>query len=92
MVNRMINPEKKFKDLKNNQIEKISNWLFDETLSYYQSHHCMPDKQNRKRILDTVYCKIKSASIWIPYEEIRRYYLSKLIQYEKRIQRKMSDL
>lgn len=92
MVNKMVNPDKKFKDLKNNQIEKISNWLFEETFFYYQSHNCMPDKQNRIRILDAVYCKIESAFIWIPYEEIRRYYLSKLIQYEKRIQRKMSDL
>ena len=87
----MKNPSRVYKDLKQKQKMKISNWLYTETYWFYQKHDRMPDKSERKVILNTVYAKIKGAAIWIPYEEIEKYYQSRLEQYEIRIQREIAE-
>ena len=87
----MKNPSRVYKDLKQKQKMKISNWLYIETYWFYQKHDRMPDKSERKVILNTVYAKIKGAAIWIPYEEIEKYYQSRLEQYEIRIQREIAE-
>lgn len=87
----MKNPNRVYKDLKQKQKMKISNWLYIETYWFYQKHDRMPDKSGRKVILNTVYAKIKGAAIWIPYEEIEKYYQSRLEQYEIRIHREIAE-
>ena len=57
------NPSRVYKDLKQKQKMKISNWLYTETYWFYQKHDRMPDKSERKVILNTVYAKIKGAAI-----------------------------
>jgi hypothetical protein len=49
----------------------------------------MPGKSQREAILFSVYDKIQSAEIWIPYQEVKKYYLSRLIHFEKRIIRSL---
>lgn len=85
------NPNRVFKDLKQKQKEKISNWLYIETYRYYETNKRMPDDTERDAILETVYTKIKGSAIWIPFDEIVAYYLKKLSQYEIRIQRELAD-
>jgi len=80
-----MNPNKTFKDLKTKQRETISEWLYSEAYQYYQRNSRMPDKSQREIILDAVYDKIQNADIWIPYHEVKKYYLSRLIHFEKRI-------
>jgi len=45
----------------------------------------LPDHSERQSILDTVFVKIKGAGIWIPYNEVEKYYHSKKSRYEPRI-------
>ena len=85
------NPNKTFKDLKQKQKEKISEWLYIETLDFWRSNNRMPNKLERRYILDTVYDKIISASIWIPYKEVAAYYQSRLNKYIQRVQRETSN-
>lgn len=85
------NPNRVFKDLKQKQKDKISNWLYIETYRYYESNKRMPNDIERDAILEIIYTKIKGAAIWIPFEEIAAYYLKRLSQYEIRIQRELAE-
>lgn len=85
------NPNRVFKDLKQKQKGKISNWLYIETYRYYETNKCMPNDTECNAILETVYTKIKGAAIWIPFEEISAYYQKRLPQYEIRIQREFAE-
>ena len=82
-----MNPNKTFDDLKMRQREDISEWLFLETYRFYKLKSRMPNKSERNTILDNVYNKIRESGVWIPYNEVRKYYLSRLIHFEKRILR-----
>lgn len=82
-----MNPNKIFKDLKMKQREMISEWLYTETYQFFLKNSRMPNKSQREIILDAVYDKIQNADIWIPYHEVKKYYLSRLIHFEKRIMR-----
>lgn len=85
------NPNKTFKDLKQKQKARISEWLYIETLNFWRSNNRMPTKPDFDSILDIVYEKIKSAAIWIPYKEVAAYYQSRLNKYSQRIQRETSE-
>ncbi|MGN0509042.1 MAG: hypothetical protein ACI4GX_07380 [Ruminococcus sp.] len=87
----LINLNKTFKDLKQKQKEKISEWLYIEILNFWKCNNRMPNKLERRYILDTVYDKIISASIWIPYKEVAAYYQSRLNKYRQRVQRETSN-
>lgn len=85
------NPNKKLKELKQNQKKKIADWLYIETYHFYQHNSRIPDGSECNAIVDTVYTKIKGAGIWIPFEEIVIYYQKKLPQYETRIFREFAE-
>ena len=42
-----MNPNKRFNDLKMKQRERIQEWLYTETLCYYQNNDRMPEKSER---------------------------------------------
>ena len=69
-----MNPNKRFNDLKMKQRERIQEWLYTETLCYYQNNDRMPEKSEREVILKCVYDKC---------------FLSRLIHFEKRILREI---
>ena len=84
-----MNPNKRFNDLKMKQRERIQEWLYTETLCFYRNNDRMPDKSEREIILKCVCDKIEAADIWIPYGEVKKYFLSRLIHFEKRILREI---
>lgn len=83
----LLNMDKRFGHLKQKQKEKISEWLYLETLEFYNLNGKMPNKNRRNEILNTVYEKIQENSIWIPYSEVVRFYQAHFNKYEKRIKR-----
>ena len=85
-----MNPNKHFTDLKMKQRESIQEWLYIETLCFYRNNDRMPNKSEREIIIKYVYNRIRTADIWIPYGEVKKYYLSRLIHFEKRILREIS--
>lgn len=84
-----MNPNKRFTDLKMKQRELIQEWLYSETLCFYRTNDRMPQKSEREVILKCVCDNIEAADIWIPYGEVKKYYLSRLIHFEKRILREI---
>ena len=84
-----MNHNKNFTDLKMKQRERIQEWLYAETLCFYRDNNHMPNKLDRDIILKRVCIKIENADIWIPFGEVKKYYLSHLIHFEKRVLREI---
>lgn len=79
-------PNKTYKDLRQKQKAKISEWMFRAVCEHYQEHGEMPGDEAAEKITARIYDKIKSLAIWVPYDEVHRAFLSKLPRYETRIQ------
>ena len=85
MINgKLLQTDKRFSQLKEKQKEKISNWLYDEYKRVYDRVGQPPDSRCNDKILDAAYAKIEEAEIWIPYDEVRKYFFSKNNAYRKR--------
>lgn len=78
-------PNKTYKDLRQKQKSKISNWMFQMVCEYYDEHSAMPEGEAAEQITTKIYDKITSLAIWIPYDEVYHVFLSKLPRYEARI-------
>ena len=78
-------PNKTYKDLRQKQRARISDWMFQAVSKYYKEHGKMPEGETAEQITARIYDKIKSLAIWVPYDEVHRAFLSKLPRYEKRI-------
>ncbi|PDX97083.1 transposase [Bacillus pseudomycoides] len=69
---------KKWSHLRQQQQERISNWLRREYTKFVQLNHRRPKKYEHDEILSEVMDRIEEREIWIPYGEVKRYYLSKI--------------
>ncbi len=78
-------PNKTYKELKQKQKAKIGEWAFQSTCEYYREHGKMPEGDAAEKIAARVYDKVKSAAIWVPYDEFYKAFLHKLPRYEARI-------
>lgn len=80
------NPNKKYKDLKQKQKARISDWMFREVCEFYKIHNRMPLGDELNVLAETVYTKIKGAAIWVPYNEFLAVFQKKLNSFHERIQ------
>lgn len=81
-------PNKTYKELKQKQKAKIGEWSFRSVCEYYREHGGMPEGEAAEKIAAQVYEKVKSAAIWVPYDEFYKAFLHKLPRYEARITEK----
>ena len=82
------NPNKQYKELKQKQKQKIAEWMFEQVYTYYQKHHSIPSNDVCHLLVDLVYQKICNYSIWVPYDEVIKRFLSGLPKWEIRIKEK----
>ena len=78
-------PNKTYKDLRQKQKARISDWMFRAVCDYYSEHVKMPEGEAAEQITARIYDKIKSLAIWVPYNEVCRAFQGKLPRYETRI-------
>jgi len=81
---RLLQTDKPFSQLKQTQKEKINEWLYQEYRTLYRQIGKIPDSRHNDTILFAVYEKIEAAEIWIPIEEIEKYYFSRKTAFRKR--------
>ena len=82
---RQTQPNRTYADLRQKHKAKIADWMFRSVCDYYREHGEMPEGAATSAITDTVYQKIVSTCIWVPYDEVHRKLLSELPGYEARI-------
>ena len=61
----LIRTDKQFRNLKNSQKEKISNWLYDEYKNAYDKIGKVPDSIRNEEIVSAVYEKIEKCGICV---------------------------
>lgn len=81
---RLLQTDKKFSALKRSQQEKISGWLWEEYKTEAKKHGIPLVKKQKEEILDCVYEKIQECEIWIPYDEVKQYFGSRLARWNRR--------
>ncbi len=79
------NSNKKYKDLKQKQKSKISDWMFREVCEFYRLHNRMPSEDELNVLAKIVFVKIKGAAIWVPYDEFLAAFQKKLNHFHDRI-------
>ncbi|MGH1145839.1 transposase [Bacillus pseudomycoides] len=77
---------KKWSHLRQQQKERISNWLRREYTKFVQLNHRRPKKYEHDEIISEVMDRIEEREIWIPYREVKRYYLSKIGKWFRKIE------
>lgn len=78
---------KKWSHLRQQQRERISNWLRREFFVFVKIHHRKPKKYEHDEIILAVMDKIHDQDIWIPYGEVERYYKSKVGNWYRKMER-----
>ena len=80
---KLLQTNKKFSDLKLSQKEFISNLIREEYLSFIDENGFAPKDESKADMLDRVYSQIKERDIWIPFNEIKKEFLSKIVKLSK---------
>lgn len=78
---RMNNPNKKYKELKQKQKARISDLMYRETDRFLQEKKQPPDDNEVVQIAERVYCRIQGRGFWIPYGEVLNEYQKKMSTY-----------
>jgi len=81
-------PNKKYKDLKQKQKAKIADWMFLETNIFFMENGRLPVEGEIEALAKSIYEKICSLVIWVPYEELLKEYIKKLPRYAERVKEK----
>lgn len=84
---KLLQMDKKFSNLKMKQRDKITAWVYEEYIKYYDDNHREPDNAGDTQIVEAVLRKISKAEIWIPNEEIYDYYARKKSHLAERRER-----
>lgn len=83
---RMNNPNKKYKELKQKQKARISDLMYQETDRFLQEKKQPPDNNEVVQIVERVYCRIQGLGFWIPYGEVLNEYQKKCSHILQRLQ------
>ncbi|MEN3156411.1 hypothetical protein [Priestia aryabhattai] len=75
---RFVQTNKKFSALKQKQKEWITNELRHRYINATNYPHTKLLPKKRDQILDQIYDLIEEKEIWIPYDEVKKYYFSKI--------------
>lgn len=87
---KLLQTNKKFSHLKRSQQERINEWLYNEYRRIYADINLPPDSRYNDEILCAVNEKIEKARIWLPFNELRKYFISKKVHFRKRYEREIN--
>ena len=85
---RLLRTDKQFRNLKQRQKEQISAWLFEEYHRIWQEIGREPPPSDNQKIVSAAMAKVEAAGIWIPKEDVERYFFRRKSLYRNRIKRK----
>jgi hypothetical protein len=80
---RLLQTNKKWTHLKQKQKEWIANLLKTEYINFVQESNRKPNKGERDAILNKVYSEIEGREIWIPYYEVKQFFVGRIYRFDK---------
>ncbi|MED1436568.1 transposase [Bacillus mycoides] len=83
---KILQTNKKWSHLKQRQRQHISNWLRREYKQFVKTHYRKPKKYEHDEILHEVMNQIQEREIWIPNSEVKKYYVSKIGKWFRKIE------
>ena len=90
---KLLQTNKKFSQLKEKQKALIAEWFFVECDSFYKNNIRLPSsKSETEVILDLVYERIQEHDIWIPFGEIKQYFVKRKTKIEKRVLKNLENV
>ena len=84
---KLLQTNKKWFQLKQKQQIFIATLLRDLYIKFVLENNRKPNKYEKLFIVATVYLEIEDKEIWIPANEISRYFSSKIPKYDKSIEK-----
>ena len=81
--------DKQFRHLKQRQKETISTWLYEEYRRLWIEKGQEPHKHNNKEIVAAVIEQIEAAGIWLPEQEVTKYFYRRKTHYRNRIEKEL---
>lgn len=90
---KLLQTNKKFSQLKEKQKALIAEWFFIECDNFYKNNNRLPSsKSETEAILDLVYDRIQERDMWIPFGEIKQYFVKRKTKIEKRVLKKLENV
>lgn len=81
---RLLQTNKTFSHLKERQKVKISKWVYEYYKNYLDKNGKEPSDDE---IVESVYEKIETAGIWLPVDELYKYYISRKNKIRRRFEK-----
>jgi hypothetical protein len=73
----ILQTNKKWSHLKQNQKNLIAGWLQEEYRGFIVMYLRKPKRYEEEYMLDSVMERIQARNIWIPYVEVKKYFTRK---------------
>lgn len=86
---RLLRTDKQFRHLKQRQKEAISTWLYEEYRRLWIEKGQEPHKRNNREIVAAVMERIEAAGIWLPEQEVTKYFYRRKTHYRNRIEKEL---
>ena len=75
--------------MKQRQKETISTWLYEEYRRLWIEKGQEPHKYNNREIVAAVMERIEAAGIWLPEQEVTKYFYRRKTHYRNRIEKEL---
>ena len=86
---KLLRTDKQFRHLKQQQKETVSTWLYEEYRRLWIEKGHEPHKRNNWKIVAAVMERIEAAGIWLPEQEVTKYFYRRKTHYRNRIEKEL---
>lgn len=86
---KLLRTDKQFRHLKQRQKEAVSLWLYEEYRRLWFEKGHEPHKRNNWKIVAAVMERIEAAGIWLPEQEVIKYFHRRKAHYRNRIEKEL---
>lgn len=89
VAGKLLRTDKQFRHLKQRQKEDINLWLYEAYRRLWLKNGGEPHKEGSHQIVAEVMERIETAEIWIPEQEVTKYFSSQRSHFRKRIEKEL---
>ncbi|MBG9617148.1 transposase [Bacillus cereus] len=87
----ILQTNKKWSHLKQNQKNLIAGWLQEEYRGFIVMYLRKPKRKEEEYMLDSVMERIQARDIWIPYVEVKTYFTRKKGKWYRKLESELES-